>query len=82
MASYIRTKISYELIRSHVACIGGSRGLWKKPVIDIGECEVVDTASGIEYRRSAELTIILFFVINSDVFFYSSIWPHFLATFS
>ena len=50
VASYIRTKISYELIRSQVACIRGSRGLWKKPVIDIGECEVVDTASRIEDR--------------------------------
>ena len=29
VASYIRTKISYELIRSQVACIRGSRGLWK-----------------------------------------------------
>ena len=47
VASYIRTKISYELIRSQVACIRGSRGLWKKPLIDTGECEVVDTASRI-----------------------------------
>ena len=45
--SHIRTKISYELIRSQVACIRGSRGLWKKPVIDTGECEVVDTVSRI-----------------------------------
>ena len=30
VASYIRTKISYELIRSQVACIRGFRVLWKK----------------------------------------------------
>ena len=47
VASYIRTKISYELIRSQVACMRGSRGLWKKTLIDTGDCEVVDTASKI-----------------------------------
>lgn len=49
VGKYIRTKISFELIRSQVACIRGSRALWKRPVIpvDLGEMQVVDSVGSI-----------------------------------
>ena len=50
VANYIRTKVSYELVRSQVACIRGSRSLWKKPTIDTGEIEVVNSSARIEER--------------------------------
>ena len=40
VANYIRTKVSFELIRSQVACIRGSRSL-KKINIDTNEIEEV-----------------------------------------
>ena len=46
VANYIRTKVSFELIRSQVACIRGSRSL-KKISLDMDEVEVVDSASRI-----------------------------------
>ena len=51
VASYIWTKVSFELIRAQVNCIRGSRSLWKKPQIDTGEIEVVQNSSNIEERR-------------------------------
>ena len=47
VASYIRRKISFELVKSQVACVRGSRNLWKKLVIDTGEIEVVDQQANI-----------------------------------
>ena len=47
VASYVRTKVSFELIRAQVACIRGSRKL-KKTVIDAGEMEVVNNLSSIQ----------------------------------
>ena len=44
VANYIRSKISFELIRSQVACIRGSRSL-KKVNIDTNEMEVVECAA-------------------------------------
>ena len=46
VANYIRTKVSFELIRSQVACIRGSRSL-KNISVDLDEVEVVDSASRI-----------------------------------
>ena len=46
VASYIKTKVSFELIRSQVACLRGSRQ-WKKVKIDTGEIEVVAEVSSI-----------------------------------
>ena len=47
VANYIRRKVSFELIKSQVACIRGSRNLWKNLVIDTGEMEVVNTSANI-----------------------------------
>ena len=46
VANYLRSKVSFELIRSQVACIRGSRGL-KKMNVDAGEIEVVNTLATI-----------------------------------
>jgi hypothetical protein len=46
VANYIRTKVSYELVRSQVACIRGSRRL-RKIRIDPGEIEVVTNSATI-----------------------------------
>ena len=51
VASYIRTKVSFELTCSQVNCIRGSRSLWKKPQIDTGDIEVVQKNSNIEEKR-------------------------------
>ena len=50
VANYVRRKVSFELVKSQVDCIRGSRNLWKKPVIDIGEIELVDGAASIVGR--------------------------------
>ena len=47
VSNYIRKKLSFELIRSQVDCIRGSRSMWKRPVIDIGESEIVNGAASI-----------------------------------
>ena len=47
IANYVRTKLSIELIRSQVACIRGSRSLWKKVIIDTGEIELVSRKANI-----------------------------------
>ena len=44
VANYVRTKISFELIRSQVACIRGSRSL-RTVSIDTNEMEVVECAA-------------------------------------
>ena len=46
VSNYIRTKISFKLVRSQVACVRGSRSL-RAMTIDVNEAEVVDTASVI-----------------------------------
>ena len=49
MANYIRTKLSFELVRSQVLCVRGSRKLWSSK-IDVREAEVVDCAGVIRDR--------------------------------
>ena len=51
VANYIRTKVSFELVRSQEDCIRGSRSLWKKPQINTVEIEVVQSNSNIQERR-------------------------------
>ena len=46
VSNYIRTKVSFELVRSQVACIRGSRKL-RKMKIDAGEIEMVTTSANI-----------------------------------
>ena len=46
VANYIRTKLSFEIIRSQVLCIRGSRTL-KKSVLEIADVEVVQHVAGI-----------------------------------
>ena len=46
VSNYIRTKLSFELTRSQVACIRGSRRL-RKINIDAGEIEVVTSTANI-----------------------------------
>ena len=50
VANYVRRKVSFELVKSQVECIRGSGNLWKKPVIDTGEIELVDGAANIVGR--------------------------------
>ena len=47
VANYVRTKVSFELVRSQVACLRGARRL-RKTVIDVGEMEVVSNISSIQ----------------------------------
>ena len=46
IANYIRTKLSFLLVRSQVLCIRGSRKLWKHNM-DVHEAEVVQAVSSI-----------------------------------
>ena len=46
VANYIRTKLSFEIVRSQVLCIRGSRSL-RRPNIDVSEVEVVQHVAGI-----------------------------------
>ena len=46
VASYVRSKISFELVRAQVACIRGSRSL-RKMAIDVNEIEVVENIANI-----------------------------------
>ena len=46
VANYIRTKLSFEIVRSQVLCIRGSRTL-RKAVVDVGDVEVVQHVAGI-----------------------------------
>ena len=46
VANYIRSKVSFELVRSQVECIRGSRSR-KKMVLDAKEIEVVNRVSEI-----------------------------------
>ena len=55
VANYIRTKISFELIRSQVAMIRGSRSL-KTMHMDTNDAELVNQAAGIrEHWRQINL---------------------------
>ena len=46
IANYIRTKLSFILVRSQVICIRGSRKLWQTRM-DMNEAEVVQCAGTI-----------------------------------
>ena len=46
VANYIRTKLSFEIVRSQVLCIRGSRTL-RKSVVDIADVELVQHVAGI-----------------------------------
>ena len=46
VANYIRTKLSFHLVRSQTLCIRGSRSLYT-PTINLGDAEIVQEASGI-----------------------------------
>ena len=46
VANFVRTKISFELVRSQVACIRGARKM-QKMTVDTGEMNIVATASEI-----------------------------------
>ncbi len=46
VANYVRTKISFELVKSQIACIRGSRKR-KKMVVDVAEMEIVANDSAI-----------------------------------
>ena len=41
ISNYIRTKLSFILVKAQVMCIRGSRKLWKQSSVDIQEAEVV-----------------------------------------
>ena len=47
VANYIRTKLSFHLVKSQVLCIRGSRSLYT-PTINVGEAEVVQENAGIQ----------------------------------
>ena len=47
VASYVRSKISFELVKSQIACIRGSRKR-KKMVIDVAEMDIVAQTSTID----------------------------------
>ena len=49
VANYVRTKLSFELVRSQVACVRGSRQL-RKMNIDSGEMELVSNNAVITER--------------------------------
>ena len=46
VANYVRTKLSFELVKSQVMCIRGSRKL-VMPKVDVGEAEVVQCVGKI-----------------------------------
>ena len=48
VANYIRSKVSYELVRSQVECIRGSRSLRKRMQVDVKEMEVVNSVAEIK----------------------------------
>ena len=41
VANYVRTKVSFELVRSQVACIRGARKM-QKMTVDTGEMGIAD----------------------------------------
>ena len=49
VANYVRTKLSFQLIKSQVAAIRGSRRM-KKMLVDTGEIEIVTTTATINNR--------------------------------
>ena len=46
MANYIRTKLSFELVKSQVMCLRGSRKLWSTK-LDVQEAKVVQCVGAI-----------------------------------
>ena len=48
VANYVRTKLSFQLIRSQVACVRGARSVWRRMEIDPGEMEVVSAKAGFD----------------------------------
>ena len=55
VANYIRTKVSFELVKSQVACLRGSRRKGKMK-IDGGEIELVSTTASIREWTRSKLT--------------------------
>jgi hypothetical protein len=47
VSNYIRTKLSFELVRSQVACVRGSRSL-KALAVDVNEVELVQSRGNIQ----------------------------------
>ena len=50
VANYVRTKLSFEIIRSQVLCIRGSRSL-RKSNVELSEVEIVQQLSNIREIR-------------------------------
>ena len=46
VANYVRSKVSFQLIKSQIACIRGSRNR-KRMVVDVQEMDIVTNASTI-----------------------------------
>ena len=46
VANYVRTKLSFELVRSQVACIRGARKM-QKMTIDTAEMDIAEATSEI-----------------------------------
>ena len=42
IANYVRTKLSFVLVRAQVLCLRGCRKLWQRTVVNAGEAEVVN----------------------------------------
>ena len=47
VANYVRTKLSFEIVRSQVLCIRGSRSI-KKAIMDLSEVEIVQQLANIK----------------------------------
>ena len=47
VANYIRTKLSFHLVRSQIRCLRGARKIYRPPNINVEELEVVQAESGI-----------------------------------
>ena len=41
ISNYVRTKLSFILVRSQVLCVRGNRKPWSKPSFDVQEAEVI-----------------------------------------
>ena len=46
--NWVRTKISFALLRSRILCVRGSRALWKKLNIDAIDIELSDSVASIK----------------------------------
>ena len=48
IANYVRTKLSFVLVRAQVLCLRGFRKPWQRNIVDAGEAEVVDCRGKIK----------------------------------